>query len=258
MFRGYNVSLTYEDSNSYSIGANVIKKYKQNIYKSLSKYLLTDGSIDGSELEKDWFPNIQVDVFISHSHKDEKLAISLAGWLSNQFDLDSFVDSTIWGYSKELLWQIDNEFCPNDDKRTFSYEKRNASTSHVHLMLSTALAKVMNNAECLFFLNTPNSIKPSDAIEKSATNSPWLYYEIGISSMIHKPLSRHVRRKELMKAKAFSELYESEKRQLQVDFKLQMGHLTKITGKDLGKWDSEYNDAINKELYPLDVLYDLF
>jgi hypothetical protein len=257
MFKGYNVHLSLDDESLYNLGNIRIQKHKQNIYKSLSKYLLTDGSVDGSELEKDWFPEIQADVFISHSHRDKKLAITLAGWLSSAFQLDAFVDSTIWGYSDDLLWIIDNEYCPNEDGKTFSYEKRNSSTSHVHLMLSTALAKVMNNTECLLFLNTPNSIKSSDAIKKSETNSPWLYYEIAISSLIHKPLSRHIRRKELMKAKAFSELNELERKELQVDYKLKLEHLTKINNSDLVKWYREYNSALYKEPYPLDVLYGL-
>lgn len=49
-----------------------------------------------------WFPKINADIFLSHSHKDEKLIIAFAGWLKDTFNLDVFIDSCIWGYSNDL------------------------------------------------------------------------------------------------------------------------------------------------------------
>lgn len=67
---------------------------------------------------------------------------------------------------------------------------RNYTTSHVHSMLSSALAEMIDSSECLIFFNTPNSIYLNDEI-KSKTNgqstfSPWIYHELSISGMIRK------------------------------------------------------------------------
>ncbi len=39
-----------------------------------------------SQVEKAWFHNIEADIFLSHSHKDEKLAIAFARWLKKSWD----------------------------------------------------------------------------------------------------------------------------------------------------------------------------
>jgi hypothetical protein len=41
---------------------------------------------------------------------------------------------------------------------------------------------MINSTECIFFLNTPNSIDPDSAIK--ATQSPWLYHEISMAGML--------------------------------------------------------------------------
>src|SRR5690606_35011062 len=131
-----------------------------------------------------WFPQIDADIFISHSHSDEKMAILLAGWLKETLGVYVFIDSCIWGYSNDLLRQIDNKHCLNPSGETYSYEKRNNSTSHVHMMLSTALNMMIDKTECLFFLNTPNSISTKEVI--SQTESPWIYSEISMSELVRR------------------------------------------------------------------------
>ena len=55
----------------------------------------------------------------------------------------------------------------------YDYNKRNYSTSHVHMMLSTALTMMMDEAECVIFLNTPNALSTKDIVHK--TESPWIF-----------------------------------------------------------------------------------
>ena len=257
MYRGFNIDIGHDSEPDYAVGLKKTSAQKENINKELSEFLSPDGVLDGAKLEGSWFPQIDADIFISHSHSDEKLAITLAGWLYIQFGLESFIDSSIWGYSDFLLRKIDNKYCMNNEGATYSYEKRNFSTSHVHIMLCTALSKMMDNTECLFFLNTPNSISSSSIVNQNETNSPWLYYEIGMSSLIRKPLHKHTSRKELIKAKTFSELNEAE-RKLQIKYPLQTEHLKKVTGADLVKWRNVYEGEIPRATYPLDKLYELF
>lgn len=44
-----------------------------------------DGYFDASKLQESWFPQVEADIFLSHSHKDEKLIISFAGCYTRFF-----------------------------------------------------------------------------------------------------------------------------------------------------------------------------
>lgn len=135
-------------------------------------------------LVKNGFQNIEADVFISHSHKDEKLAIKLALWLYYCFGIKAFIDSTVWGYSRNLLNEIINN--PNYNyilrQNTYKFNETLNINSHIDMLLSMALTKMIDKCECLIFLNTPNSISRENTMEK--TYSPWIYHEIGISKVI--------------------------------------------------------------------------
>ena len=86
---------------------------KTLVYKELDSYIDRKdnlGAIDGTKLQEDWFKEMSIDVFISHSHADEKLAVSIAGWLYKEFNLSSFVDSRIWGYANDLLGEMNKRY----------------------------------------------------------------------------------------------------------------------------------------------------
>ncbi len=91
----------------YKNDLEVFKSHKRKIKEYLDKYLSVDGELKASEIEKDWFPSFKADVFLSHSHKDEKDVIALAGLL-NDIGLTAFIDSCVLGYADELLKQIDD------------------------------------------------------------------------------------------------------------------------------------------------------
>ena len=154
----------------YQVGKTIYDENKRTIKLELNKFLLPNGSLDGSKMQENWFPQVKADIFFFYSHADKNLAIRLAGWLYTEFGLTAFIDSCIWGYSDDLLKSIDTEYCHNSNDNTFDYQRRNLSTSHVHMMLSTALTMMIDKTECIFFLNTPNSITTSEVISK--TNSP--------------------------------------------------------------------------------------
>ncbi|MGB1318990.1 MAG: hypothetical protein ACPG5W_12310, partial [Flavobacteriales bacterium] len=73
------------------------------VRKKLGDLLLNNGKVDASGMQENWFPQVEADIFISHSHRNHRLAIALAGWLHGKFGLTSFIDSCIWGYSNDLL-----------------------------------------------------------------------------------------------------------------------------------------------------------
>lgn len=159
-------------------GKGIFSKNQKDVHNTLEEYLLNDEIIDGDAISQDWFPNINSNIFISHSHLDEEYVIAFAGWLKKNFNLNAFIDSCVWGYSNELLKQIDERYCKNHDA-TYNYEKRNISTSHVHMMLNVALMKMMDKCECIFFMDTPNSLPVADNIKNTeSTLSSWIYSEV--------------------------------------------------------------------------------
>ena len=186
MFAKFNLLLVKDNltwnEDYYEIGLGIYTKQKQRVSSTLDNYLSYDGSFDGSKIESDWFPQINANVFLSHSHQDEKAVICLAGFLYHTYGITSFIDSTVWGYADKLLKQIDDRYCVQTKKTSggyiYDYNKRNHSTSHVHLMLQGALAKMINRCECLIFVNTPNSLNTKDIGKEDSTSSPWIYSEL--------------------------------------------------------------------------------
>ena len=219
---------------------------KTEVHHNIKKYVIGEsGVINGTKLQNDWFPQINCDVFISHSHRDEKVAIALAGWLYKTFGLTSFIDSCIWGYANDLLKDIDNEYCRNNN-RSYNYNRRNYSTSHVHMMLNMALMQMIDKTECLFFLNTPNSICLDDI--ETSTLSPWIYSEIGISQIIEKTLKR---KRTFTRRTTDSSIRES----IEVPdfkYKLNLEHLAVINHSHLNNWAK----CNKKKTDALDYLYN--
>lgn len=250
MYRGVNVTIKTYNEHCYQIGQKLFNEIRKSTIKQLDKYVGVDGVINGSELEKDWFGEIDSHIFISHSHTDEKLAITLAGYLFKKHKIKCFVDSCIWGYSNELLKQIDNQYCKNRESNTYNYNTRNFSTSHVHMMLSAALNKMIEKCESLFLINSPNSVETSDILNE--TYSPWIYSEILTSKLIEKKIPiRHLYAGLGSRTEMFSNaniLNES----LKIRYKLDLDHFVDLSECEILKWGSEYsNDPENA----LDILY---
>ena len=249
MYIGYNLSLSddlFKDTKAfYDAGKVLYQDAKEEVVKELSGFIKKDGSLDGAEIEKIWFPQINTDVFISHSHQDKKLAIWLAGVLNITLDLKVFVDSSIWGYANDLLLMIDKKYCKLDDKH-YSYKKRNYSTSHVHMMLNTALMKMIDKTECIIFLNTPSSISISEVTNN--TKSPWIYSEISMTRMLRrKAPNRHI--EELQKGGEVSA------RNLEVIYEVDLDHLIILNPETLLSWIVDRNEVNGSK--HLDRLYNL-
>jgi hypothetical protein len=151
--------------------------------------------IDGGDLRDDWFAPISAQVFISHSHADRESAWAFASFLRSVLRLRTFVDSGVWGYADDLLGEIDDNYCYNPDTGCYRYSARNRSTTHVHMMLATALAEMIDRCECILFLNTPSSITAKSSIKGTQTTSPWIFHELITSKLITKhPLDRRPKR----------------------------------------------------------------
>lgn len=248
MYKGFDLVLN--DTDFLSVSNEDIKKYKNETIKkarsNLSKTIISsidlknkNGVIDATKLKNTWFPTINCQIFLSHSHSDVEMAIRLACWLKKEFNLETFVDSIVWEYSDDLIKQIDDIYCLTNKEGVYDYGKRNYSTSQVHLLLSTSLANMIDCCECLFFLNTKNSIEVKETIEHK-TNSPWIYAELQTARLIFKKAP------DRLVSKSYKVLYEVNK---------ELRELTSINEKDLIAWKDKY--ISKKGSAALDELYNL-
>jgi hypothetical protein len=229
MYKAYNLSeieFKSQENELYDRGIEVLCPNNDKTINSLSK--LDTKIFDGGKIQNDWFPQINFDVFISHSHKDIRTAIALVGWLYEMFGLTAFVDYCVWGRYKGLLDLLNKR---NSDDA--------ANQEHAHIMLSTALTQMMDRTECLIFYNTPNSIRMSD-LSQTSTFSPWIYYEILTSKFLAK------NKPERMKSKQY--LTES------ISYGLDMTHLIDITATNLIEWKNSISGG--KGSQSLNWLYD--
>lgn len=274
MFSKFNLSISDFFYNS------VLNKHLENgkcIYevheviskKKLKEFIYENGHIDGIALQSDWFQIENVDVFISHSHQDINKVKAFAGWLYDEFGLTAFIDSCVWGYCDDLLKQIDDAYCKKSDGITYNYELRNYSTSHVHMMLSTALTEMIDNTECVFFYNTPKSVSLVDDLnaikcqKKEVTLSPWIYHELFMTSLVRtRRPQRIIKTIEEINHRAF----ESSNIYVEYDIEKYLKEMIKITSDDLVLWNKMYKNNKSNIQYtqnvvecesnhPLDVLY---
>lgn len=250
MYRGFNVAIKEYNKEDYLAGLRLFVKTRKLTIKQLDNYIGVDGIIRGSELENDWFKEIDSHIFISHSHTDKKIAISLAGYLFKKHKIKCFIDSCVWGYSNDLLYQIDNLYCKKTYHNTYDYDKRNSSTSHVHILLSAALHKMIEKCESLFLLNTPNSIRASDIINE--TYSPWIYSEILTSKLIEKKIPPRRLIGSGRGAETFSET-EYLNESLKIKYSLDLNHLANLSEQEIMHWGQKSSYSPENAL---DILYE--
>jgi len=83
MFRGFNVKIDSLKAanfrNWYAAGLALFNRQQNQLTQALDNLVLSNGSLDGAILQQQWFPQVEADVFISHSHNDKETAIILAG-----------------------------------------------------------------------------------------------------------------------------------------------------------------------------------
>ncbi len=257
----------HQFSDQYQIGKEMFDTLEKSIHSRLEEFVGKDGTIDGTKLQDAWFPSTEhFDIFLSHSHKDLDLAIALSGWLYDAFHLKTFIDACLWGYSNDLLRNIDNKYCLFEDGSMYSYFKRNYSTSHVHMMLSIALSKVIDNTECVMFLNTPNSISWREDLSSidgdSATISPWIYHELAMTSLIRRKELEEYRRGKWVAMSESYRAFDSVQPELNIEYDISdyVKELIPLDLKDLLIWELNYldKDQLRHDLsmsYALDQLY---
>ena len=258
MHKGYNFKdVSFESAKYLKIGESIFKNGSEEAKGVLSNFIGPSGKLDASKMTESWFPDVKANVFISHSHQDRNLAVTLAGYLFEKFEITSFIDSMVWGHSDKLLKMIDKKYCLNEGGETYSYEKRNKSTAHVHMMLSVALSQMIDRCECLIFVNTPKSVNSSDVVS-STTNSPWIYAEIAMTALIK---ARSL--KEHRPHYVFEKIVAADS--IPVEYDIDFGHLIEMDAGAFNNWvqtvpNQENHHDLQFDHYPkcylaLDHLY---
>lgn len=251
MYSKFRVTVNENYSSYYDVGKTWLDTHKTKIKRRLDQFIHYDtGIIDGSSLERELFKEINADVFLSHSHSDENLAISFAGWLNSNFGLTAFVDSCVWEYADNILSEINDRYnlVKTDDNgsKTYNHSKANYAASHIYLMLNSALNNMINKTECFMFIDTEHSCMYMNKDKATAkTLSPWIYSEIVMANTMNKSApDRFITSPELRHS-----LFES----LQMTHDLDFSSFIDLKSIDLANW--KYNKKDN--VHPLDTLYAL-
>ncbi|HAW1932987.1 TPA: hypothetical protein JLO06_004360 [Escherichia coli] len=212
--------------------------------------------VDYIDFVNNWFPGVDAHVFISHSHQDKQKAVALANFLYKRLGIKSFIDSEVWGYLDEAMLKLNKRFNAVDgEKNTYVYEECNKLAGSLNLILSSALTKMIDSADSLFFINTANSV-----YDGGKTKSPWIFTEILLSSMLRK--KPHVDRPDL-KMESFEGIVGTEVRKsvgsVGFSFLLDMKHMHKVTSEMLEKIRNDAESKIeNGYLTPNFTNNDIF
>lgn len=208
------------------------------------------GIINGDALRETCMPTSEnhYDVFISHYHvENDNTAEELAVLLKAKYGVTCFVDSFVWGScDKDILLPIDTLYSPHDTKKgSYSYEKRNFSTSHVHAMLSMALLEMMYNCECCIFIKPQNTYSLSNI--ENHTLSPWIYEEL---TMFNK-----VQKYEPERQRKMCESFSASPKQLTIQYKLDLSNMKELT-EDVFEFTPVQNGTYKREYQWLDHRYN--
>ncbi|EEC2208879.1 hypothetical protein DAP02_20115 [Salmonella enterica subsp. enterica serovar Enteritidis] len=210
--------------------------------------------VDYIDFVNNWFPEINAHVFISHSHQDKEKAVALANFLYKRLGIKSFIDSEVWGYLDEAMLKLNKRFNAVDgEENTYIYGECNKLAGCLNLILSSALTKMIDSADSLFFINTANSVH--DGVK---TKSPWIFTEILLSSMLEK--KSHADRLEHLKMESFEGIVGTEVRKgVSFSFPLGMEHMYKVTSEMLEKIRDDAESKIeNGDLTPNFTNNDIF
>lgn len=264
MYRGFNISgistetfggLSFKDGSNIhnhlaQIGKEVGARYKNSIEDAI-EVVERNGkvSFSGNEIEGLCFPHLDFDIFISHSHDDEQIALEFAGLMKNWFGINAFVDSCAWNYRDKIIQRIGRIVCNERSLTAKEYLDLYVSVaSCVDCMLNKALIGMIDECECLFFLNTPNSIASSGL--GSVTYSAWIYAELEASRVVERKVSRR-RRQGVM------ECFAEDVSPFVMTFDVCLNHLTPVVARDIVDWGVGVCKS-KKGFDALDALYEQF
>lgn len=198
-------------------------------------------------VEEDWFPELRIDVFLSHTWMNDGLQFAFVGWLYSTFGLRCMIDSYIWGNFGKLTDEYNGLYSNHRKKANggdvFDYSCSNRVLNHIVSMLHIAAVKMMDKAEAVVLFNTDEDWDIYDNRSLSRRYLPWIYTEAAIINCMRvRPLAEY--RRQASDREAFME--ENRISKLSED----------VLENELVQWEQEYDNG-DKDIHPLDILYKL-
>lgn len=128
--------------------------------------------IDMTEIAQSFFPtNNGFKVFISHARADKQLAKGLSKFLSDEYQVTSFIDSEAWEHIDILKKRL---------------SKKVEKSSDVEMLLTVSLLQMIDNCDYFIFLETNNSTRGSSEQDKLSTYSSWLFLELSATKFMRR------------------------------------------------------------------------
>ncbi len=264
MFKKFKINLDESDykriEHYSSIGRKEYEKVERLFEEKLENFYRAENNdiLDGSKLQEHFFPVLKnYDVFLSHSHDDIDNAKALAGFLYQKMKIRTFIDSNLWYYANNLLKLIDEKYCYNEYGETYNYNLRNFSTAHIHMILSNALTNMIDECECLLFLNSPNSNEKYNDFTENRTRSPWIYHEVNTVDIIRKNIPERHQRKKLVEDNDLIASTESfSQKRIDVSYNIHK-QLSKFDNISLDELRYIANQAKSDKFEYLDEIYNI-
>lgn len=212
------------------------KSFEKDMYACINSHT-TEQLI----IEEDWFPELRIDIFLSHLWMDDGLQLALVGWLYSTFGLRCMVDSYIWDSVERLTDEYNGLYSNRRRKangnEVFDYGSGNRVSNHIVSMLYIAAIKMMDKAEAVILLNTDVERYIYENRTLSRRYLPWIYTETVIANSIRrKTLASYRTQSQEEVMEGVSEI---------------SGYISEC---ELEQWEQEYR---SEDMYPLDTLYKL-
>ncbi|MCJ0933398.1 toll/interleukin-1 receptor domain-containing protein [Mammaliicoccus sciuri] len=189
MINGLKIKLEenkYWIDRSSKLDTSNIKKDFQKLTESIISETKDIAVFDAMKIMKEHFNKDlnNFDVFISHSHQNLDEVLKLAKIIENK-GKKVFIDSLYWNFADDLLMELDNKYCRNNNNGSFDYNKRNISTALVHSILSNSLQMMIDHCDTFIFLNSDNMNHLTlENYNDNYTTSPWIYTELLTANII--------------------------------------------------------------------------
>lgn len=238
--------------------------------KEIIKTQAIDGKevaiIDHKELLDNWFPDTGCHIFMSHSHKDEDVAINIANALYTNYGIKTFIDSKFWGYVDKAISDINHlhSRCENDSKY-LDYRRSMRVASNFYIVLVNALTDGIFNSDSCWFINTKNSLNAND-YSGEGTYSPWLYTEMNYTSTVQR--AAHPKRPKITQESAgigmdqvsgLEAFFASLSMDFAIRFAAKKDHMVKVSNQKLNEIIfSENKSNPNNPFKNLDFIYKQF